>query len=539
MLSSEKSEQSIDVNVITQYSDHIPDFYRRFECGDTYVPEMLEDELPYWKSRNPVMIVAGTGKRKTTFVYEKVIPRAIEQGKNVLLVGNRTALLTQMKQALAEIVGFEEFAWLNEIGQQKIEIMGPVAAITYHRLPAFLNDPKNKGWLENVGYMVADEAHFFAADSSFNEKCGFFLKLLTRNFCKAVRIYMTATPWDIYYPLAEAEKRNSNRREEYFQPWQPSRAFYLYHFTADYHHVNLKFFDHLKEIKEMIEESSEKWLVFVDNKTKGAEFANGLGDRAIYLDADNKQSEDWHCLLKESRFDSQVLVTTAVLDCGVNIIDPALRSIVIVSDNRTSLLQMLGRKRHKPGERVNLYVCDISMKKISSRQQDCAELCEWYDRYLNSTDVERKAMARELWHEPREMLRHYFDLTTNGYLVPNRIAFFALERRRRFYEKIQSGATTFRQEVQCWLGLEAEPEADPEEQLLRFCEANLDRELDEDEIMPLRKLIVATAKCYGYIEQQPRRVDSLGREALNNRLAYFNCPFELAKTAWTIQKSSG
>ena len=109
-----------------------------------------------------------------TNAVTKVIPRAIEQGKNVLLVGNRTALLTQMKQALAEIVGFEEFAWLNEIGQQKIEIMGPVAAITYHRLPAFLNDPKNKGWLENVGYMVADEAHFFAADSSFNEKCGFF-----------------------------------------------------------------------------------------------------------------------------------------------------------------------------------------------------------------------------------------------------------------------------------------------------------------------------------------------------------------------------
>lgn len=538
MLAYEKRSPKLSVEHTTQFDDHIPDFYQVFLCGDANVCEALREEVPYWDARNPVMIVAPTGRGKTTLIYLEVIRRAIQEGKYVLLISNRIGLSMQMKLELAKIVNYEKLSWLNETGLRKIENLGQVAVVTYHRLPAFLNDPENKEWLKNVGYVVADEAHFFTADSSFNEKCGYYLKLLTCNFCNAVRIYLTATPWDVYYPLAEAEKKNYVRRQEYFGPWQPPRAFRLYRFDADYYHVNLKFFENLKEIAEMIEASAEKWLVFVDNKVKGKEFANGLGDRAIYLDADSKETAEWNCLLNESRFDSQVLVTTAVLDCGVNVIDPALRNVVIVSDNRTSLIQMLGRKRCRPGERINLYVCDNGLKKIGNRHQDCVALCEWHDRYLNSTEPERRKMAGEIWHEPNEQLRHYFALA-NGYLVPNRIAFFALERRRRFYEKILSGEVTFRQEVQRWLGLESDPEADPEEQLLRFCEVNLGQELEEAQIVMLRKLIITAAKRRGFVEQQPKRVDTLGREALNNRLRFISSPYAIEKSTWKINETGG
>lgn len=71
--------------------------------------------------------------------------------------------------------------------------------------------------------------------------------------------------------------------------------------------------------------------------------------RAIFLTADNKEFEEQaktiRTISEKSRFDSDVLIATAVLDAGVSIKDPDVNQIFIRSYNSEEFLQMLGRLR--------------------------------------------------------------------------------------------------------------------------------------------------------------------------------------------------
>ena len=50
------------------------------------------------------------------------------------------------------------------------------------------------------------------------------------------------------------------------------------------------------------------------------------------------------------------MITTSVLDCGINICDPKVKNIVIACDNKTGFLQMLGRKRIEQDEELRLFI---------------------------------------------------------------------------------------------------------------------------------------------------------------------------------------
>jgi hypothetical protein len=240
-------------------------------------------------------------------------------------------------------------------------------------------------------------------------------------------------------------------------------------------------------------------------------------------------------LLKEQTFDRQVLVTTKVLDCGINLWDNRLRHIVTVTDDRVSMLQMLGRKRRKPGERVNLYVCDMDLKLIAKRYRDGQELLAALREYQEGDSEVHHQMARSCWRSEDRKYRIYFRIT-DWSIVPNEAAFWALKRKDYFYRKLLEGSTTFRDEVCKWLGKTQEPEKIPDDELNAFFEDHLGKELSEEEIVTVRKLIVKTAEAKGYPEPQPTRVATLGQEALNNRLSKVESPYRFEKKRWVILK---
>lgn len=532
MLSETKEPPNLQVQCVSHPSEYVDDFYTPYRCNSTNVCEALREECAYWTARDPTLIDAPTGMGKTTFVYGVLIPRALSQGKNVLLISNRTALSVQQKIAIMELLESPMIGRLTNKGIQETEIFGPVGVITYHRLPAFVNAPENQSWIQNLLFVVADEAHFFVADAAFNEWCDYYLNLLPHAFHHAVRIYMTATSWDVLAPLAQAERNKYHDFSILLGPCR-QREFRWYKFPASYDHVNLQFFDQLSEIQSRIKESKEeKWLVFVDNKTKGETFAKELGDKAAYIDVSRKGSETWNSLLAESRFEQQVLVTTSVLDCGVNIIDNKLHHVVVVTDSRTSLIQMLGRKRCRAGERVNLYVCDLSEQKIAQRLQKCQELYSWYDRYKTSSDKERANMAREIWHSDDNRLRIFFHLGKE--MFPNHLAFYGLSLKIKFYDTLTSGKLTFQKAVSGWLGISAKDTMSATDKLLEFCEVHVDSELPTEEVDIFRQLVVAAAEEGGHKEPQPKRINFLGQEALNNRLQNIAVPYAIAKGSWTI-----
>lgn len=535
MLSKTVKPQELKVRAVSAYDDYIPDFYRVFECKSDNVVEELTPEVDFWTSRDPVLIQAQPGKGKTTFANEIVVRRAVQSGKNALIISNRVAVSVQQKLKIMDLIQSPLIGMLTDEGIRKRERFGAVSVITYHRLPAFLKDPENQVWIRNLLVVVADEIHLVASDAFFNPQTGYYLKLVTSMFQHAIRIYMTATPEDVLTPLAEAEHKNYRDFQKVLYG-APSREFRYYRFTPVYDHINLQFFESLDEISEMIhEEANDQWLVFVASKAEGKAFAKELGKRALYLDAESKDTQEWNDLLKTSNFGQQVLVTTAVLDSGANIWASKLRHVVIMTDNKTSLIQMLGRKRCSPKERVNLYVKNLDMKLIGKRQKDYQELCQWHDRYTEATAIERHKMAVGFWRDKDDALRLFFGLTHQGNLVPNNMAFFALRRRMLFYESILEGKTTFEETVRSWLGMPEEAQETPQDKLFRFCENHEDSELDEEEIIMFRKLVVNATKQAGFSEPQPGRIESLGRGALNNRLEKLNCPYALARNEWKIK----
>lgn len=222
----------------------------------------------------------------------------------------------------------------------------------------------------------------------------------------------------------------------------------------------------------------------------------------------------------------------------MNIKDKKLRNIVIFTDNRTSLVQMLGRKRCCEGERVNLYVFDMEKKTIAMRYHNGLELCRWLERYEAEQWEGRRKMASEIWYGQDERLRLYFH-PSKGNLVPNHIAFFSLKRKLVFYRSLLEGETTFQQAVRSWMGL-PEENAPPEQEsslearFIAFCECHLEQDLSEDDISQFREMTIALADQVGQIKTRADRIEALGREALNKRLETITDVYRLARATWRI-----
>lgn len=531
MLHQPKEEIQVRIQRIPWW-DAIPDdFYCKHEVPSHSVKEGLASELPYWRAECPVLIEAQTGLGKTTFVYEELIPRALLQHKNVLIISNRIALSVQQKVRIMKMTDDPRIHLLTDLGIQKCEDFGSIRVITYHRLHELLKDGSLRGWKEQLLYVVADEAHFFTSDAMFNRHCGRILQSITTYFSHAIRVYMTATGWDVLKPLGEAERDNYlNILGTVTGKVVRDRRFHHYVFPVDYSAYTLHFIKSPEEVEGHIKQNpKKKWLVFCNSKDKGRAFSERLGDSSSYIDADSKHDAVWAELVKHERFDKQVLVTTAVLDCGVNIHDDAVKNIVLCTDDRTSLLQMMGRKRLGPQEKVALWIVEPNTKSLSARAMQ-------YERQLAlirnfdslKTQRERSVFVNRLLEtgDPQENILFYTSTTQHTdkrkehfLLCKNKLAEYTLTRRKAFLEKLLSGETTFQEEVYSWFGKVAYEPVNTLELLEEFYQANAENPLAEDRIPILRNLIVELYRKAGYTEPQPKRVEQLQLNALNNRLA--------------------
>ena len=490
--------------------------------------EVLHDEVSSWDCQHPVLLNVPTGQGKTTFVYEELLKRIEENNTNLLIVSNRLALLLQQKLAVMERTNDARQGLFTKEGLRQLEDFGRIRIITYHRLSSLLSDPSATSWLANLSYVVFDEAHFFVADACFNEWCDYLLKLATSRFCRAVRIYMSATMWDVMDPIAEAELKNYHNLT-YPHPPKPIQYAYHYYRQANYEGYKLRFFDDLKDLlPEINKDPKIRWLVFVDSKEKGKAFTSELGGRAAYLDSENKSGPVWEKLLDDGCFDKQVLISTAVLDCGCNINDASLRNIVVMTDDRTSFIQMIGRKRRRDAKSVTVWVHDLGIQSISARERQCQTWLRWYERFDHCvTQSQRMKVAQEIWKSDAPALRKLFHLGEHD-LYPNKLARYSIERRLAFYTHLLEGSTTFQEEVMQWLGYPKSTSKNAKDILERFYREHEGQILHEDKQNELRQLIVQLCEAVGRAEPQKTRSDTHKYTALNNRLENLEVPFRIS-----------
>ena len=189
--------------------------------------------------------------------------------------------------------------------------------------------------------------------------------------------------------LADAAIRYyNNPLEDWFdvldQAYQDADQMYrTYHFGTDYSYVDPLYFTELEELLPVIKNSGdEKWLIFVDDEEVGLQLATRLmyaehiatafisSGRVKYAGTARDMYEE---IVASRSFSVKVLITTPALDCGIDLIDKQLKHVVIVSDNEASFLQMLGRKRVEPGERVRLYIKVFKYQTIHNRYTQCTK----------------------------------------------------------------------------------------------------------------------------------------------------------------------
>ena len=320
----------------------------------------------------------------------------------------------------------------------------------------------------------------------------------------------------------------------------PPREFIRYTRSHDFSSYSLHFFRDLSDLQpKILEKPHEKWLVFTDSKERGRTFGRALGSKCLYLDADSKGTTEWNSIVSSKRFEQQVLITTSALDNGIDIIDPAVKNIAVIADNRTSLIQMMGRKRLGKSEKINLWVCDLPMKTISARFQQCDSWLGWYarldrcvlpDHYLK--------FGRDIWDE-RDVSLHNLFRPGKGRFYPNNLARHVIVRRHLFFKSILDGNTTFRREVATWLGFNPDDTSD-KERLYNFYRNWGGQPLPESQKIELRELVALCYQEAGLNDPHPDRVPAHSNRILTKHLQEAGLPYlvEVIKGAWTLVRTS-
>ncbi len=529
------------VRIHQQYGDYkiAPPFCYPHHFQNQSVADTLSGYIDEWESAFPVFISAATGSGKSTFAYRDILSKAKEKGKNVLLLSNRVSICEQQKKKIIEILNCPLRDLLSENGVREQDIFEYAGVLTYHRLPRFLRNPENQKWIENIGYVICDECHFFTSDAMFNGQCDSILKMIVKKLYFAVRIYMTATPWDTVHRICEAEENHFLDYRRTFvdarnRLYLDQRYLHFYSFDSNFSNVDLKFFENFSEILPFINtDNDERWLIFIDNKEKAQSLINKLKVPITYIDAESKSLEEWQKLISEEKFETKILLTTSVIDCGINLIDPSLKNIVIMSDNRVAMMQMAGRKRCQEGEQVKVWVQDLSKQKLANRKKRLEHFVQLeleFDSLICEKD--KQTFATKLWYSDDDIERILFVMPYRV-ITKNKSAFVYIHRLLNFYEKLSNGETTFIDEVLKWFG---KPQRNVNTEINSFYELHKNDVLDDDAVETLRRLILQAYKRSGKSDGQPSRADVLKHGALNNRLKEMNLPYEIQnkKGEWRL-----
>lgn len=366
-----------------------------------------DNTVDRWEPSQPVFISAQTGKGKNTFIEKSLLPyirglnHSMRTDYKVLILSNRIALTQQIRDRLSQGLysddGDDE-GTIYAYNEYKSDVVGS----------EFADVMSYQGFLNRIGYLnnaqgwgkgkhgdikqtrppkyifvICDEAHFFTSDAMFNPYTNHILHHLTTIFKNAIKVYMTATPYECLQHI-EAHEQVANGNNLNYPV--------IYHFKRDYSYLDIKYYSDIEELNDIIMNSDkENWIVFIDNKEKGKKYKETLEEieslkgKVYAVNAESKEDESYQRMVLNERIDVilknkkdrentedrkvkvRVLITTSVLDNGVNFRD--IQNVVISDISMVKVMQMVGRARVdlKKGERVTLYIKRFTKEEISLR----------------------------------------------------------------------------------------------------------------------------------------------------------------------------
>lgn len=349
------------------------------------------------KGYRNILIKSPIESGKTSFIYDHLVKDMTI--RSIVMLSNRTLLKEQTKEDLKlKQIGFntgdnkaycyqiignilygddekarnfrKQFKKDNDFSEEELEEL-------YEHVRQFIEED-----IKEVDYLILDEAHYFTSDSVFNKHTEKEFEYLY-NECKGVKLYMTATPeafikavrgYEQVNKVSEKDKlivlnqlkQETREEKEMFYDISTEGEEDLLEHVKDHYRFN---FIHESERDQFLDEQikmsnpTDKMIYFTNNKIRGhavSERANGM----TYL-SDNTKGGAFICslydkvfreaidmeererIVKRKYFKSDVLVTTSVLNNGVNIHDENVKRIIIDYVDVGEAVQMMGRIRAK------------------------------------------------------------------------------------------------------------------------------------------------------------------------------------------------
>ena len=352
----------------------------------------IEINTDKWEPIQPVFISAQTGQGKNYFVEKTLLPYVRElnhkkcTGQKVLIISNRIALRLQIENRIKNnnqdveedaIYSYDDFA----------------DVISYQSILNRVNDLMKKQEIKNSKYIfvICDEAHFFTSDAIFNPYTDRILEKIVSIFKDAIRIYMSATPYECIDYISEMEYGKVGKY----------RRGVFYHFKRDYSYLDVRYYSSHQELTDIIVNSGdERWLVFIDNTNKcerlkkiletageknsekTQEDVPSLKGQVFTVSAKSKYNPKFQKMILNESFDkaTKVLIATSVIDNGVSF--RGINNIIVSDISKVKCLQMVGRARVDDcDDKITLYIKRFNEKEMENMIVDLMDKQDAYYRH--------------------------------------------------------------------------------------------------------------------------------------------------------------
>ena len=329
--------------------------------------------------------------------------------------------------------------------------------MTYQELSEALKPQQNIGEiLSEFETIVCDECHYFYSDSDFNGMGTYVLLQELIIACAAKTMLFMSATMEETGPLIEQTIKHTFWRLRMVEckEWLKDNMSDIlqYDFTdfADFNRFHCISVPDWNSMVEIVAESSQKSLIFINNKAKGELLAEkmiktGRVDKRdiMILNSDNIDGESDYVqnLAIGHKMLSKILITTSVLDNGVSIHDPEVGNVVIETESKLEFLQMLGRIRSESTDYCRLYFVQRDKKDYSYRMKKYEEeikkfddlshdnLMNNYEYYISSmwSDDARARFFRKslVWMKTEHQV---FDQGTFSAVVHSRQTSFAVNK---------------------------------------------------------------------------------------------------------------
>lgn len=562
---------------------------KHIEFDERWISNIIGEDYKSWeicdmnsspfRSSARVFIKSPTGTGKTSFILDKLLPYAAEKRRNILYLGNRIALEKQIKNAVKKKlipISIPEPHQYYDEEQKEIDAMmyqdqdsGIIVYIlnyqSYFSYIKGISDKRIRN--EPIYYVIFDEVHFFIEDALFNSRTAMIYDDLIDRFTNSVMIFMSATIddfEDIYMSTIEDRVPNHPHQQIYNHFYKENNIKYINSFSSAKY--NPYIFQKDDEIIRNIAVSSpnEKWLIFVPSINNGEKLKksirNGTDKTVEFLDASKKNTDDWDQIINHSSFEKDVLISTKVMDNGVNIIDSSVKHIVLPFGYKADFLQMLGRRRFENDqEEVNLYIRQPTIQNLNSllaqlnRQKLYIEKFENYSKYSDYMT----SMMSNMFSNCDKSINNLFYINYRRNLVVNKLAKIKINYMIEFYQEIidnYKNAEFLHNVIEEWLGKSCASiikyiNTPNSNTLNEFLEEFLNKPINENEherfyagFLQLYK--VQCMKRFGDNSEMLdkalniRKGKTQRKATMNKSLAILNLPYEIKKEncCWVLRK---